>query len=81
MGAVLIRWCAFQTGAKRHPRDTGMQEVEAFVSRMANERKVSADQVDFLSTHQGQGGRFTGPIGRHSTQQPYFRACSLAAVE
>jgi integrase len=37
-----IRWSATQPGGMRHPRDMGVQEVEAFLSMMANERKVSA---------------------------------------
>jgi integron integrase len=37
-----IRWSATQPGGMRHPRDMGGQEVEAFLSMMANERKVSA---------------------------------------
>ena len=36
-----IRWSAAQ-GGMRHPRDMGNREVEAFLSMMANERKVSA---------------------------------------
>jgi integron integrase len=37
-----IRWSAAQGGGMRHPRDLGAQDVEAFLSMMANERKVSA---------------------------------------
>jgi integron integrase len=37
-----IRWSATQPGGMRHPRDMGVQDVEAFLSMMANERKVSA---------------------------------------
>ncbi len=37
-----IRWGATQPGGMRHPRDMGVAEVEAFLSMMANERKVSA---------------------------------------
>lgn len=37
-----VRWSATQLGGMRHPRDMGVQEVEAFLSMMANERKVSA---------------------------------------
>ena len=37
-----IRWNATQPGGMRHPRDMGTSEVEAFLSMMANERKVSA---------------------------------------
>ena len=37
-----IRWSAAQVGGMRHPRDMGVAEVEAFLSMMANERKVSA---------------------------------------
>jgi integron integrase len=37
-----IRWSATQPGGMRHPRDMGVQEVEAFLSMIANERKVSA---------------------------------------
>jgi site-specific recombinase XerD len=36
------RWSATQPGGMRHPRDMGVQDVEAFLSMMANERKVSA---------------------------------------
>ena len=36
-----IRWSAKQGGI-RHPRDMGMVDVEAFLSMLANERKVSA---------------------------------------
>ena len=37
-----IRWSALQGRGMRHPRDMGAPEVEAFLSMMANERKVSA---------------------------------------
>ena len=37
-----IRWNATQPGGMRHPRDMGKTEIEAFLSMMANERKVSA---------------------------------------
>ena len=37
-----IRWSAIQGAGMRHPRDMGAQDVEAFLSMMANERKVSA---------------------------------------
>ena len=37
-----IRWSATQPGGMRHPRDMGVQDVEAFLSMMANKRKVSA---------------------------------------
>jgi len=37
-----IRWSATQPGGMRYPRDMGVQDVEAFLSMMANERKVSA---------------------------------------
>jgi site-specific recombinase XerD len=37
-----IRWVATQGAGMRHPRDMGAKEVEAFLSMMANERKVSA---------------------------------------
>jgi len=37
-----VRWSAGQPGGMRHPRDMGAQDVEAFLSMMANERKVSA---------------------------------------
>jgi|GEM_PF-2242205 len=36
-----VRWSATQPGGMRHPRDTGAHNVEAFLSMMANERKVS----------------------------------------
>lgn len=37
-----IRWSATQSGGMRHPRDMGVADVEAVLSMMANERKVSA---------------------------------------
>ena len=37
-----VRWSATQSGGMRHPRDMGVQDVEAFLSMMANQRKVSA---------------------------------------
>ncbi|MBA3595075.1 MAG: integron integrase [Polaromonas sp.] len=37
-----VRWSATQPGGMRHPREMGAQDVEAFLSMMANERKVSA---------------------------------------
>lgn len=37
-----IRWSATQAGGMRHPRDMAAHDVEAFLSMMANERKVSA---------------------------------------
>ena len=37
-----VRWSASQPGGMRHPRDMGVPDVEAFLSMMANERKVSA---------------------------------------
>ena len=37
-----IRWSATQAGGMRHPREMGAHDVEAFLSMMANERKVSA---------------------------------------
>ena len=37
-----VRWSATQPGGMRHPRDMGVHDVEAFLSMMANERKVSA---------------------------------------
>jgi integron integrase len=37
-----IRWSATQPGGMCHPRDMGVADVEAFLSMMANERKVSA---------------------------------------
>jgi len=37
-----ICWSATQPGGMRHPSDMGVQDVEAFLSMMANERKVSA---------------------------------------
>ena len=37
-----IRWSATQPGGMRHPRDMIAADVEAFLSMMANERKVSA---------------------------------------
>ncbi len=37
-----IRWSATQPGGMRHPCDMGVADVEAFLSMMANERKVSA---------------------------------------
>ena len=37
-----IQWSAAQGGGMRHPRGMGAQDVEAFLSMVANERKVSA---------------------------------------
>mgnify|MGYP003383485174 CR=1 FL=1 len=37
-----VRWSATQPGGMRHPRDMGVHDVEAFLSMMANERKISA---------------------------------------
>lgn len=37
-----IRWSATQSGGMRHPRVMGVADVEAFLSMLANERKVSA---------------------------------------
>ena len=37
-----VRWSATQPGGMRHPRAMGAHDVEAFLSMMANERKVSA---------------------------------------
>jgi hypothetical protein len=37
-----VRWSATQPGGMRHPRDMGVLDVEAFLSMMANERKVKA---------------------------------------
>jgi site-specific recombinase XerD len=39
---VFIRWSATQPDGMRHPRDMDVRDVEAFLSMMANERKVSA---------------------------------------
>ena len=37
-----VRWSATQSGGMRHPREMGAHDVEAFLSMMANERRVSA---------------------------------------
>ena len=37
-----VRWHGLQAGAMRHPRDMGPREVEAFLTMLATERKVSA---------------------------------------
>ena len=37
-----IRWSAMQSGGMRHPCMMGVADVEAFLSMLANERKVSA---------------------------------------
>jgi integron integrase len=37
-----VRWSATEPGGMRHPRDMSVAEVEAFLSMLANERKVSA---------------------------------------
>jgi site-specific recombinase XerD len=37
-----VRWSATRPGGMRHPRDMGVLDVGAFLSMMANERKVSA---------------------------------------
>jgi integron integrase len=39
---LFIRWSAAQPGGMRHPRDMGVADVEAFLSMLANHRKVSA---------------------------------------
>lgn len=39
---LFILWSPAQGGGMRHPRYLGAQDVEAFLSMMANERKVSA---------------------------------------
>jgi hypothetical protein len=39
---LFIRWSAIQPGGMRHPRDMGVADVEAFLSMLANERKVPA---------------------------------------
>ena len=41
-----VHWSATQAGGMRHPRDMGVLNVEAFLSMMANERKVSASTHD-----------------------------------
>ena len=37
-----IRWSATQSGGMLHPRELGVTDVEAFLSMLANERKVPA---------------------------------------
>ena len=37
-----VRWSATQPGGMRHPRDMSAHDDEAFLSMMANERRVSA---------------------------------------
>ena len=37
-----IRWRATKPGSMRHPREMAVADVEAFLSMMANQRKVSA---------------------------------------
>ncbi|MGE0496440.1 MAG: integron integrase [Ramlibacter sp.] len=37
-----IRWCAAQVGHMRHPRELTAKDVEAFLTMLATERKVSA---------------------------------------
>ena len=37
-----VRWSATQPGGMRHPRDMSGHDDEAFLSMMANERRVSA---------------------------------------
>lgn len=37
-----IRWSAAQAGSMRHRREMGVADVDAFLSMLANERKVSA---------------------------------------
>lgn len=39
---LFIRWSATQPSGMRHPREMGLVDVKAFLSMMANERKVSA---------------------------------------
>lgn len=42
MDTFLIRWSAAQGSGMRHPRDMKMTDMEAFLSMLANDRKVSA---------------------------------------
>ena len=37
-----IRWSGHHGGAMRHPRDMGASEVEALLTHLATDRKVSA---------------------------------------
>ena len=46
-----IRWSAAQTGSMRHPRELGAADVEAFLSMLANERKVSASTHNLSLIH------------------------------
>ena len=49
-----IRWQAQQAGGIRHPREMGALEVQAFLTRLAGERKVSAstrNQATMIYTH------------------------------
>lgn len=39
---LFIRWSAIQSAGMRHPRDRAAKEAEAFLSMLANQRKVSA---------------------------------------
>ena len=68
-----IRWSATKPGGMRHPRDMSTHDLEAFLSMMANERRVSA------STHnRGQPGTQRHPVfipgsaeHRFALAQPY----------
>ncbi|MEO7105047.1 MAG: phage integrase N-terminal SAM-like domain-containing protein [Rhodoferax sp.] len=39
---LFVRWSATRPGGIRHQRDMRVYDVEAFLSKLANERKLSA---------------------------------------
>ncbi len=51
----LIRWSATQSGGMRHPLELGVADVEAFLSMLANERKVSTSHNQAHSGGADQG--------------------------
>lgn len=42
LDSFLIRWSSIQFSGMRRPREMGVADVEAFLSMLANERKVLA---------------------------------------
>ena len=65
-----IRWSA-RNGKMRHPRDMGPSEVEAFLSMLAVERKVSA------STH-SQALKWRACLHKWTVKPLYWPACCMA---
>ena len=52
-----VCWSATQPGGMRHSRDLSAHDVEAFLSMMANERRVSAS-----TQNRGQPGTQRHPV-------------------